>query len=315
MQVLEALPFVRIQNIDAVRAKVRAIEAKGIDALHVISVLIYLIAGEDFDMTMTRFWHNGARSPSTHAVLTRSHRVSDEFRTETDALYKKFYPMEISTTLSFEEKYKAMEEWWSTAHERIVALKLSRRDLKDIVATTQAPVVFRDGIHEVVKVCEGFGMPFLVFSAGIYGSHLSFTAVVAPYRILLDVIKEILEHSSLKPNNVHIVSNRMKFGENDICVAFEDPLIHTFNKNESGVHGAPYQAAVESRPNVILMGDSLGDLNMKDGVAHEISLTIGFLNHDTDVYLEKYLAAFDVVVLDDSPMTFVAELLKAIAKQ
>ncbi|KAI9315417.1 HAD-like domain-containing protein [Obelidium mucronatum] len=254
MEVLEALPFVRIQDIEAVRAKVRTIEAKGIDALHVIS---------DFDMTMTRFWHNGTRSPSTHAVLTRSHRVSDEFRTETDALYKKFYPMEISTTLSFEEKYKAMEEWWSTAHERIVALKLSRHDLKDIVATTQAPVVFRDGIHEVVKVCEGFGMPFLVFSAGIYGSHL-----------------------------------------NDICVAFEDPLIHTFNKNESGVHGAPYQAAVESRPNVILMGDSLGDLNMKDGVAHEISLTIGFLNHDTDVYLEKYLAAFDVVVLDDSPMTF-----------
>ncbi|ORY36751.1 HAD-superfamily hydrolase [Rhizoclosmatium globosum] len=281
---LKSQPFIRIKNEDAVKAKISSIHAKGTSSLHVIS---------DFDMTMTKFWHNGARSPSTHAVLTRSHRVSDEFRKKTDELYKKYYPMEISTTLSFEEKYKAMEEWWTLAHERITHLKLSRADLHDIVAKTEAPVVFRDGVFDVVKVCHQLDMPFLVFSAGIY-----------------DVIKEILEQNSLKLPNVHIVSNRMKFDAQDVCVGFEDPLIHTFNKNESGVHGAPYQAAIESRPNVILMGDSLGDLNMKDGVAHDTSLTIGFLNHDTDTYLQKYLDAFDVVVLDDSPMAFVAEFLR-----
>ncbi|KAJ3063791.1 5'-nucleotidase, cytosolic III-like [Podochytrium sp. JEL0797] len=289
METIQAQPFIRIRNVAAVKAKMEQIQAGGIDKLHIIS---------DFDMTMTRFWLNGARSPSTHAVLTRSHMVSEEFKKGTDELYKKYYPMEISTTLSFAEKYVAMEEWWTQAHDRIVQLKLSKHDLHEIVATTDAPVVFRDGIVEVIQECEKLGVPFLVFSAGIY-----------------DVIKEILEQNSMKPSNVHIVSNRMKFGPDDICNAFEEPMIHTFNKNEAGVHGKPYEAAIHARPNIILMGDSIGDLSMKEGVDHDASLTIGFLNHDIDVYLEKYLAAFDVVVLDDSPMSFVVDLLQAIIRK
>ncbi|ORY36683.1 pyrimidine 5'-nucleotidase [Rhizoclosmatium globosum] len=191
-----------------------------------------------------------------------------------------------------------MVEWWSANHARIVDLNLSREDLRDIVATTDAPVVFREGIFDVVKTCTELGLPFLVFSAGLY-----------------DVIKEILEQNSLKPHNVHIVSNRMKFDGNDICVGFEEPLIHSFNKNETGVHGAPYQAAIESRPNVILMGDSMGDLYMKDGITHDTSLTIGFLNHDTNIHLKNYMEKFDIVVLDDSPMSFVAEFLKKLERE
>ncbi|KAI8834540.1 pyrimidine 5'-nucleotidase [Chytriomyces cf. hyalinus JEL632] len=282
MELLD-FPHILIRNRDAVADKLKNIRKGGIDQLHVIS---------DFDMTMTRFWDNGARSPSTHAVLTRSSRVTDEFRTETDILYKKFYPMEISPTLPFKEKYAAMEEWWGKAHSRIVDLKLARSDIVQIVP--ENPVSFREGTREVIDTCQAMNVPFLVFSAGIY-----------------DVIKEILIQASLKPSNVHIVSNRMKFDESDTCVGFEDPMIHTMNKNETGVHGAPYQAAIESRPNLILLGDSLGDLNMKEGVPHKTGLTIGFLNHDTDAYLEAYLNAFDVVVLDDSPMTFVSNLLQS----
>ncbi|KAJ3132134.1 5'-nucleotidase, cytosolic III [Physocladia obscura] len=270
---------IRIKNKSAVEAKLTQIESDGISKVHVIS---------DFDMTITRYWHNGVRSPSTHSILTRSDRVSDEFRTQTDVLYKKYYPMEISTTLSFEQKYAAMAEWWTHAHRRIVELHLSKKDLHDIVATTSSPVVFRDGVQHVIEASETLGVPFLVFSAGIY-----------------DVIKEILEQEGLKRNNVHIVSNRMKFDEKDVCIGFEDPMIHTFNKNEAGVHGAPYQAAIDQRPNIILMGDSLGDLRMKEGVVHSTSLTIGFLNHDPEVYLDEYLDAYDIVVLDDTSIVFV----------
>ncbi|KAJ3211819.1 hypothetical protein HDU82_004807 [Entophlyctis luteolus] len=291
MEVLESNQAIRMKNPDAVRAKIDAIAAGGPSKCHVISGYA-LVA--DFDMTLTKYWHNGLRSPSTHAVLTRSSHVSDEFRAQTDALYKKYYPMEISTTLTPKEKYDAMQEWWTLAHERIITLKLTQQDIAKIVATTESPVIFRAGSRAVIDAANAFEMPFLVFSAGIY-----------------DVIKEILVQNSLKLPNVHIVSNRMRFDpENGVCVGFEDPLIHTFNKNESRVHGAPYQESVESRPNLILMGDSLGDISMKEGVCYETALTIGFLNHDEEKFLMQYLDTFDVVVLGDSSMLFVSEMLK-----
>ena len=61
--------------------------------------------------------------------------------------------------------------------------------------------------------------------------------------------------------------------------AFKGQLIHTFNKREGALlHAAPLPELRE-RPNVLLLGDSLGDLAMADGVAQPHNLlTIGFLN-------------------------------------
>jgi 5'-nucleotidase len=53
---------------------------------------------------------------------------------------------------------------------------------------------------------------------------------------------------------------------------------------------------------------------MADGVHHETLLTIGFLNHDKDDLLPKYEDAFDIVILDDSPMSFVSLILESIPK-
>ena len=57
------------------------------------------------------------------------------------------------------------------------------------------------------------------------------------------------------------------------------------------------------------MGDSLGDLRMADGVEHQVKLTIGFLNHDTEKLLEQYAGAYDIVILNDSSLEFVNLLI------
>lgn len=68
-----------------------------------------------------------------------------------------------------------------------------------------------------------------------------------------------------------------------------------------------YQVA--HRANVILMGDSLGDLKMSHGIDHDVCLTVGFLNHDTEALLPQYRAAYDIVLLHDAPMHWVGTLL------
>lgn len=61
--------------------------------------------------------------------------------------------------------------------------------------------------------------------------------------------------------------------------AFKGQLIHTFNKREGALTHAAAAGQPRGRGNVLLLGDSLGDLTMADGVPeHRNILTIGFLN-------------------------------------
>lgn len=104
----------------------------------------------------------------------------------------------------------------------------------------------------------------------------------------------------------------MIFDEKNICVGFQDPLIHVFNKNEAGVTDNTHYEVIKNRNNVIVLGDSIGDLRMADGLEHEVNLSIGFLNHDTQLHLEKYMDMFDIVIIDDSSFEIVNDILNGI---
>ena len=67
---------------------------------------------------------------------------------------------------------------------------------------------------------------------------------------------------------------------------FNENLIHMYNKNTASLSGA-YKVCeenlrglgIEGRRNVIVLGDSIGDLQMSHGIPDpKIVLTIGYLN-------------------------------------
>lgn len=61
--------------------------------------------------------------------------------------------------------------------------------------------------------------------------------------------------------------------------AFKGELIHIYNKREGALLNTGHFQELRTRPNVLLLGDSLGDLTMADGVQDmENILKIGFLN-------------------------------------
>lgn len=120
----------------------------------------------------------------------------------------------------------------------------------------------RDGTSELLNDLNEKGVPVLVFSAGVG-----------------DVIDEALKISGLMKDNIKVISNYMEYDENDKMVRFSSQLIHMFNKNESAVRHASYFQELSHRNNVILMGDSLGDLHMAHGVEPPSTvLKIGYLN-------------------------------------
>ena len=64
-----------------------------------------------------------------------------------------------------------------------------------------------------------------------------------------------------------------------VLVGFKGDMIHTFNKNECSIHKSDYFQKLEKRENLILLGDSTGDLRMAEGAKHcKNILKIGFLN-------------------------------------
>jgi hypothetical protein len=61
-------------------------------------------------------------------------------------------------------------------------------------------------------------------------------------------------------------------------------------QSESAVHDPKF----ETRKNIVLMGDSLGDLHMAEGIPNpHVILKIGFLNRNTQENLMKYKVGAD----------------------
>lgn len=157
----------------------------------------------------------------------------------------------------------------------------------------QVSIELRSEVDKVLEKCRDLDVPFLVFSAGIG-----------------NIIEQILKKRQLYFDNMHIVSNMMKFNDEDVCIGFNDPLIHVFNKSEFQLETTSYYSLIENRTNVILVGDSLGDLQMSQGIKHDLCLNIGYLNHDIEQLEPRYLQAFDIVIEGDANMIPILEILK-----
>ena len=63
---------------------------------------------------------------------------------------------------------------------------------------------------------------------------------------------------------------------------------------------------------MVLLGDSISDIEMATGFDYEKLIKIGFLNEEIEASLENYKKVFDVLILNDSSAQFLNQLLKEI---
>uniref|UniRef100_A0A3P8RV07 5'-nucleotidase n=1 Tax=Amphiprion percula TaxID=161767 RepID=A0A3P8RV07_AMPPE len=238
----------------------------------------------DFDMTLSKFAVNGKRCPTCHNIIDNCKLVTEECRQKLLQLKNKYYPIEIDPHLTMEEKYPFMVEWYFKSHTLLVEQRLEKDKLPEVVRESDAAL--REGFEQFFDHLQQHNVPVFIFSAG-----------------LGDVLEEIIRQAGVYHSNVKVVSNFMDFDDNGVLKGFKGELIHVYNKHDGALRNTEYFKQLREYCNIILMGDSLGDLSMADGVPNvENILKIGFLNDKVEERLDKYMDSYDIVLMKDETL-------------
>ena len=88
------------------------ISKAGLEKIHVIS---------DFDRTLTTAFVDGKKIPSLTSVLRDGNYLTSDYAKKAHTFYAKYHPIEIDPKIPWEEKKKAMYEWWTTHFDLLMA--------------------------------------------------------------------------------------------------------------------------------------------------------------------------------------------------
>lgn len=261
--------------------KLEEIKADGFDKLHVVS---------DFDRTLTKCFYNGKKVPSTIALIRQGEYLSNDYPEKAFELFNTYHPVEIDESLDYNYRFNKMQEWWEKHEKLLVKSGMNKQVVEDIVE--RYPKIFRDGAFEFLDYLSNHNIPLLIFSSGIG-----------------NLIEGFLEKENRLTENVHILSNTFEFDSSGYATGYKNQIIHVMNKSETEIDKS-HKDLISKRNNVILLGDSLGDLGMVNGLDANLLIKIGFLNEDMENYLELYKTKFDVVIINDGSMEYVNEIFE-----
>ena len=238
-----------------------------------------LLVITDFDATITT-----GESEQCHDLVAASKLLSEPFRAE-------FAPLLDWTTNPDVDGV----EWWDKAHEIMVRHGQPSRPLIPRLVH-EAKMIPRPGALELLKRLEELNVPVLIVSAG-----------------LSDVIEEFLRQYGALSENVTVCSNRLNYAADSApkSVAPEPPIT-SFTKAYAYSSASSFFAQHTSRRSLIVLGDSLTDVDASKNVPYDHCLSIGFLNARPDGL--RHAETFDAVVLGNhGSLAPVSELIDEIA--
>jgi len=281
-------PRVKVANLDSVREKLKRIIDEGPDRLQFIV---------DFDYTLSRAHKDGKPVDCSWGVLENYRELPSDYHKKVKSVKDKYYPVEIDPSISLEKKIPIMKEWYKEANGLLAESGAHRSWFPKMVQESDCEL--RDDTALMLNRLNQANIPVLVLSAG-----------------LGDLIHEIMTHFGVLHGNTFLVSNFLDYTQDGMVTGLKNPeeVIHMYNKAESMLKRSDCDQ-FSNRKNVVLLGDSLGDLKMAGGVKNpDTVLTIGFLNKNIEESLQTYKDSFDIVLIDDQTMDFPNALVTDVLK-
>ncbi|MBW6451604.1 MAG: hypothetical protein K0B02_02645 [DPANN group archaeon] len=185
-----------------------------------------------------------------------------------------------------------MHTWWTEHFNLLIESKLNKKDLDKVI--TSENICLRDGSYEFIKTLHTNNIPLIIMSSNGLGG---------------DTISMFLEKEKRLYNNIHIISNTYIWDKDGFAIDIKKTIIHVANKDETSIKDYPVFNKIKARKNVILIEDSLTDVDMVKGFDYDNIIKIGFINDNIEKHLDSYKKTFDVVILNDSDMSYINQLL------
>ncbi|MBU3942926.1 hypothetical protein KKA24_02995 [Patescibacteria group bacterium] len=250
----------------------------------------------DFDRTLTRAFVNGKKIASLISILRDENYLTPDYPKKAKTLFEKYHAIEMDFNISPEEKKEAMKEWWTKHFELLIASGLEKKDIEEAMKSNN--LILRKGVEELLKILQTNNVPLIVLSSCGIGK---------------ESIISYLKHKELLLDNIYIISNSFNWSEDGKALSANEPVIHGMNKNQTNVNDFPeIFKEIKERKDVILLGDSLSDVDMITGFDYNNLIKIGFLNENVEENLERYKEVYDIIITNDSSIDFVNNLLKEI---
>ncbi|HLC78422.1 MAG TPA: hypothetical protein VJH92_04815 [Candidatus Nanoarchaeia archaeon] len=246
----------------------------------------------DFDRTLTRAYVDGEKTPSIISELRRGNYLGEDYMKKANELASFYHPIELDLKIPLHERKKAMHDWWSKHFELLLASGLNKKHITDVI--NDGKVRFREGVEELLDFLHSHKIPLIIISAAGLGE---------------EAISIFLNKHGKLYSNTHIVSNSFKWDSKGNALSINKPIIHVMNKDETSVKDFGFYDSIKDRKNVLLLGDSLEDVDMVNGYDYEGLIKVGFLNEKVDENLEKYKSYYDILILDDGNMDYVNGML------
>ncbi|CAL7950881.1 unnamed protein product [Xylocopa violacea] len=269
------------------------------DQKHLLRIINVILKGgcsslqivTDFDLTLTKQHVNGKRVLSSFGIFSRCKQLPESYSVESKRLYKKYRPIEIDPALPIEIKAEAMTDWVIASEGILKGIPFDPSEIPEVSKIYGGDL--RDGTKELLEKLHCAEVPVLVFSAG-----------------LGDVVETVLKNHGVLFENMKVISNFLKYKDGKLEGFQNKQLIHVFNKNEHAIE-QDYFKVLEGRKNVLLMGDTIGDASMVDGMVDTCAvLKIGFLYDNVENSLSSYMESFDIVLVDDQTMQVPIDILQ-----
>jgi cytosolic 5'-nucleotidase 3 len=268
-----------ISNPEKLKVLVNKFKKEGKEKIHIVSY---------FDKTLTKFLVDNKKSSTSWSQFRNLGYFGEEYIKESTEMFDYYYPIEISSTVSPSEKLEKMKEWWKKHLDLLIKNKVSKSVLREVVK--KGKIELREKTNEFFDLLVKNKIPLIIISSG-----------------LGDMIIEILDERNLNTENVFVLSNFFKFNEEGLAIDFKDEVVITsLNKKEVSLKNLSIYNELETKKNVILLGDAIEDRDMSE---NENLIRIGFLNEKIEENLEQYKKNFDVVLTGDHDFSFVNKLI------
>ncbi len=244
---------------------------------------------------MSICWHQGRKSLSLIGTLRESNFLASDYSVKAQKLYDYYFPFESDSGLCLAAKKSLMAEWWHKHFDLLISSGLRMADINSVI--DQRLSTLREGVPEFISLLAKHKIPLVVFSASGFG---------------VTGLKYFFSRNGLLSDNIHFIANDFVWADDGRAQSVKEPIIHSFNKDETMLADFNCYDAIKNRTNVLLFGDSLGDARMTDGFPCQTLLKIGFLNDRILESLPIYRDSYQALVLNDGDFDLPLSLLKEI---